>query len=148
MSPPPLNNTLSFSGGTGGVSIQLFGQGALGASSITSSDADFGRVVIRPGNFKEKVVTVLNQGTVDVPGGDMTVTGPFTCTHPPTPYNAVTNKCSYPTIPAGGSVQFTLRFTPVAPGSASGVITLGGSLNARVRLSGTGVVPSVKFQER
>ena len=148
VSPPPLNNTLSFSGGTSAVSILLFGQGALGASSITSSDADFGRVVIRPGNFKEQVVTVLNQGTVDLPGGDITVTGPFTCTHPPTPYNSVTNKCSYPTIVAGGSVQFTIRFTPVAPGSASGVITLGGASNAKVRLSGTGVVPSVKFKEK
>jgi hypothetical protein len=148
VSPPALNNTVNFSGGNAPINFLLYGQGALGASSINSPDTNFGRVVIRPGNFKEQVVTVYNLGSVDVAGGDISLTGPFSCTHPPTPFNAVTSKCSYPAIPAGGSVQFTIRFTPTAPGAASGVLSLGGSSNARVRLSGTGVVPSVKFRER
>lgn len=148
VSPPALNNTANFSGGTSPLAFLLYGQGALGASSVNSPDTNFGRVVIRPGNFKEQVVTVYNNGSVDVPGGTITLTGPFSCTHPPTPYNALAGKCSYPNIPAGGSVTFTLRFTPVAPGAASGVLSLGGSSNARIRLSGTGVVPSVKFKEK
>jgi hypothetical protein len=144
-----LNTVANFSGGGNGlIPLNLYGVGALGASSVNSPDTSFGRVVIRPGNFKEQVVTVYNLGSVDVPSGDISLTGPFSCTHPPTPYNTVTGKCSYPDIPAGGSVQFTIRFTPVAPGAVSGVISLGGSSNAKVRLTGTGVVPSVKFKEK
>lgn len=142
-----LNDVLNFSGG-GSIAFNLFGIGALGASNISSPDTNFGRVIIRTGNFKEQVVTVLNQGSVDVPSGEITLSGPFSCTHPPTPFNAVTGKCTYPVIPAGGSVQFTIRFTPTTPGPATGVMTLSGSSNARVRLSGTGVVPSVKFKEQ
>lgn len=144
-----LNDVANFSGGGNGlIPFNLFGFGQLGASSVNSPDTDFGRVVIRPGNYKEQVVTVYNQGSVDVPAGDITMSGPFTCTHPPTPFNTVTNKCSYPVIPAGGSVQFTIRFSPTAPGLSNGVISLGGSSNAKVRLKGTGVVPSVKFKEK
>lgn len=148
VSPPSLNDVVNFSGASGVTKLDLYGQGALGASSITSVDADFGRVLIRAGSFKEQVVTIYNLGGIDVPGGDITLTGPFTCSHPPTPFNTVTNLCSYPIIPAGGSVTFTIRFKPVAPGIASGMLTLGSSSNARVRLSGTGVVPSVKFKEK
>lgn len=144
-----LNDVVNFSGGGNGLlPFNVYGFGQLGASSVNSPDTSFGRVVIRPGNFKEQIVKVYNNGGVDVPGGDITMTGPFSCTHPPTPFNAVTGKCSYPVIPAGGYIEFTIRFTPVAPGPANGIISLGGSSNARIRLSGTGVVPSVKFQER
>lgn len=142
-----LNDILTLSGG-GSVTFNLFGIGALGASNISSPDTNFGKVVVRAGNFKEQVVTVYNQGTVDVPNGEITLSGPFSCTHPPTPFNAVTGKCTYPVIPAGGSVQFTIRFTPTAGGPASGVMALSGTSNARVRLSGTGVIPSVKFKEQ
>ena len=68
VSPPALNNTVNFSGGNAPINFLLYGQGALGASSINSPDTNFGRVVIRPGNFKEQVVTVYNLGSVDVPG--------------------------------------------------------------------------------
>jgi hypothetical protein len=141
-----LGLALNFTGGGGGA-IDLFGVGALGASSITSDDTDFGRVVLRPGAFREKIVTIYNQGSVDLAGGDITLSGPYTCV-PPSPINPVTGKCTYANIPAGGSVQFTVRFAPTAPGVSNGVLLLGGSSNARVGLTGSAVVPSVKFIER
>ena len=139
------NDVLNFTGGGGGT-VNLTGVGVLGASNITAAAVDFGRVVIRAGNYKEQVVTIFNQGSVDLIGGEITVTGPFTCV-PPTPINPVTKNCTYPTIVAGGSVQFTIRFTPVAPGVARGVISLSNLVNAKVRVSGIGVIPSVKFKE-
>ncbi len=145
-----LSGTASFSGG-GGATLSLVGIGQLGASSFSSTDANFGRVLIKAGNYKEQVVTIVNNGSVGIPAGTIswagTAGGMFTCVAP-TPMNG-TGQCTYPTIaPNGGTVSFTIRFTPTSPGSKKDTIKFSGSVNAKVSVTGIGVVPSVKFQER
>ena len=146
----PLSGTVSFSGG-GGATLSIFGVGRLGASSFSSTDANFGRVLIKTGNFKEQVVTIVNNGSVAVTAGTIswsgTSGGMFTCVAP-TPVDA-TGKCMYPNIaPNGGTVSFTIRFTPTSPGSKKDTIKFSGSANAKVSVFGIGVVPSVKFKEK
>ena len=145
-----LSGVVSFSGG-GGASLQLFGIGQLGASSFTSADANFGRVLIKAGNYREQVVTIFNNGSVAIPAGTIsfagTANGMFTCV-PPTPMNG-SGQCTYPIIPPnGGTVSFTIRFTPTSPGAKSDKIRFSGSANAKVTITGIGVIPSVKFKER
>ncbi len=146
----PLPGTVSFSGG-GGATLSVFGIGQLGASSFSTTDSNFGRVLVKTGNYKEQVVTIVNNGTLAVPAGTISWTGTsggmFTCV-PPTPMDG-TGKCMYPDIaPNGGTVSFTIRFTPTSPGSKKDTIKFSGSLNAKVSVIGIGVVPSVKFKEQ
>lgn len=145
-----LSGIVSFSGG-GGATLQLVGVGALGAASFSVTDANFGRVLIKSGNYKEQVVTVINNGSLTVPSGTISFAsgagGMFTCVAP-TPMNG-SGQCTHPDIlPNGGSVSFTIRFTPTSPGQKTDKIKFSGSANAQVTVLGIGVVPSVKFKEK
>ena len=145
-----LSGMVSFSGG-GGATLQLVGVGALGAASFNVTDANFGRVLIKAGSYKEQVVTVTNNGSLAIPSGTISFAsgagGMFTCVAP-TPMNG-SGQCTYPDIlPNGGSISFTIRFTPTSPGQKTDKIRFSGSVNAKVTVLGIGVVPSVKFKEK
>lgn len=145
-----LSGTVNFTGG-GGATLSLVGIGQLGATSFNSTDANFGRVLIKAGNYKEQNVVITNNGSVAIPAGTIsfagTAGGMFTCV-PPTPMNG-SGQCTYPDVPPnGGTVSFTIRFTPTSPGVKTDKIKFSGSANAKVTITGIGVVPSVKFKEK
>ncbi|HTM47752.1 MAG TPA: choice-of-anchor D domain-containing protein [Bryobacteraceae bacterium] len=121
------------------VTLALTGTGTAGPSpsiSITPQSLDFGGVTT--GQTRDLKLTVSNTGSAELAVRSIAVAGAlFALISPPPSVN----------IAAGGSVDYTVRFSPALPGAASGSLTITSSDAARpsvtVALTGQGVAPAV-----
>ena len=110
---------------------------------ILGGGTDFGKVAV--GKTKDLDIEIRNDGTVDFGTGTVALTGPFSCIA--SDRGMTGSLCNY-NLPAGGSTILTIRFSPVAVGDTSGLVSMSGLPIANFLVTGTGVAQSVKFIEQ
>lgn len=122
----------TFSGG-GGTTRYLNGTAL---SLAPTGMLDFDKVSVN--KTKSLTLTVTNPSSlVSLGSGVFQTSAPFSCAA----------QCAY-TLGPNSSHTFTLTFTPVTTGPVSGVGKLSGVPDSSFVLTGTGVLPSVKYLER
>lgn len=111
-------------------SIPLSGTGTTPAATVTPSSLSFSSQLLGTSRTA-KNVTVQSSGTGPLQVTNVAVTGPF----------SQTNTCSGSIAPAG-SCTISVVFSPVAAGSASGVLTITDNAGTQtVSLTGNGSAP-------
>jgi len=111
--------------------VKLSGLGLLNVSGPSSKD--FGKVPVGT-TSRPKIVTISNPNPVAVGIQSITTSGPF----------AVKGKTCGPSLPAHGSCQISVTFTPtsVCPGMETGVLSIvndAATTPRRTKLSGIAV---------
>ncbi len=132
----PANGTLAANSADGGASATLAGNGLAPASlAFDLPDYAFGNVTV--GVFGELTATLSNAGGQDASNVQVMVGG--------TGFSRNGGSCGMAafTLAAGANCSVVLRFTPAAPGAASGSVSASGDggLSASATLSGTGIAP-------
>ena len=116
-----LGNTLSYPyGRTALAAMVLVPGGAPATADVSAPSLDFGIVDLNA-TSPALAVSLTNQGDYDLPIDSITATGPF----------SATSDCGNLVSPAGEGVPnactIQVTFTPVAVGSASGILTIAGA---------------------
>lgn len=144
----PLTDTITFNSNAANGNprtVNLVGNGIFAPIiDIRGGDTNFGRVV--RGTSRERSFIVRNLGTADLGTGSFTFTGSpfFTCVDPVDPFDGL---CHY-NLPAGGETRIRIRFSPLALGPASSIVSLSGVPLATFFVNGIGVPPEIIFKER
>ena len=131
LAPGPASGTLTLADNATGspqqVALSGTGQGAL--ALLSAAALDLGAQAVGSASPAQSL-TLQNPGTIPLALGSLAVSGPFT----------LINGCG-PSLAAGAQCALQVQFNPLAPGTASGVLTLADNAQnspQQVALSGTG----------
>ncbi|KWU26400.1 choice-of-anchor D domain-containing protein [Burkholderia cenocepacia] len=119
--------TLSVATDGGTYTSNLAGTGLLAIAGVNPSSLSFGNQAVNTTSAAQSV-TLSNTGNTSMTVATATSSGPF----------AIATNCS-PTLAAGASCSYTVKFTPVAMNAASGTLTIPtGAGSKTVALNGFG----------
>lgn len=125
----------SYNSGSGGTRNFKLIIGKYVPNIVVSSSLNFGNVKLEYDS--SKILTIQNNGLESLNISNLSITGNFSLVGASTPIN----------IPAGGSSNLTVKFSPNQLGLNSGTLTITSndpdSPNSIVNLSGTGIKPTL-----
>ena len=96
--------------------LQLLARGTQATLSIAPAPLDFGTLAVGP-TSAPTTVTLTNTASVPLAVGTLALAGGLD-------FAIASDACSGQTIPAAGTCQVALRFTPVAPGAAVDLLSV------------------------
>jgi len=121
--------TIASSSVSAPLTVPLTGVGIQSHLQITPASLSFGSIAV--GTPASLSLTLANTGTAPITGLALAITGDY----------AITQPCPYVTLAPGSSCSVTVTFSPTAPGTRSGTLTItssDASSPAAVSLTGSG----------